>query len=585
MTQQYRVSVLFLTLLIAFAFVLAIVTAAAGNPQTLFTDNITSTGPITAVTVMEQELLDRINGATTSIDAAFYDFNRVSIRDALIAAHNRGVVVRVVTDDEAYADAGYGPHFAALEAAGITVINDGRSSIMHNKFAVIDGEVVWTGSTNWSDNGFTYNHNNSVVFTSTELADIYGAEFDEMFVDGHFGTAKTDNTSHTLTYNGVPLEIYFSPTDNAMDEVIAEVNAATESIQFSIFFFTDDALRDAIIGRMQAGVTVSGVWDNLGAANQYSDDETLCAAGANIKIEDFGGKMHNKFMVIDADGANPVVVTGSMNWSSSGDEANDENTLIIHDGPTAQAYLAAFQALYAALDLDTLCNPQRVYLPIVTSPNPNVLNISGYIREGSSSGAGLSGVDIYQAIATYGGVLVATTDANGYYEVSPLDTQGQQATIRLWAEKDGYTFDPVEYLWVYYGDSSTVSRDFVATAVTVAPADVQITSIVYNPDGDDVQGEYVRIENAGGTAQTMTNWVLVDDANHSFTFPLFELQPGAAVQVWTKSGSNTGSDLFWGSGSAIWNNTGDTAFLRDDSGTIVDTCSYAGGGTSASCSN
>jgi hypothetical protein len=42
---------------------------------------------------MEQATLNRINGAAASIDAAIYDSKRVSIRDALIAAHNRGVVV------------------------------------------------------------------------------------------------------------------------------------------------------------------------------------------------------------------------------------------------------------------------------------------------------------------------------------------------------------------------------------------------------------------------------------------------------------------------------------------------------------
>ena len=167
---------------------------------------------------MEQELLNHLNAATTSIDVALYDFNRASVRDALIAAAGRGVAVRVVTDDEAYADPDYAPHFQALEAAGIGVVNDGRSSIMHNKFLVIDGTVVWTGSTNLTDRGFTYNHNNSLVFTSTLLADIYTIEFEEMFVGGLFGTAKSDNVTHTLDYNGIPLEVYFSPTDDALPE-------------------------------------------------------------------------------------------------------------------------------------------------------------------------------------------------------------------------------------------------------------------------------------------------------------------------------------------------------------------------------
>ena len=107
---------------------LAALVVAATNPQSLFTDNIGSSGPTMIVTAMEQELLDRINGASVSIDVSIYDFNRVAIRDALIAAHNRGVTVRVVTDDDAYTNPSYNTHYTALEAAGITVINDSRSS-------------------------------------------------------------------------------------------------------------------------------------------------------------------------------------------------------------------------------------------------------------------------------------------------------------------------------------------------------------------------------------------------------------------------------------------------------------------------
>jgi phosphatidylserine/phosphatidylglycerophosphate/cardiolipin synthase-like enzyme len=66
---------------------------------TLFTDNITATGTTLAVTEMEQEFLDHLNDATTSIDAAIYSLDRASIVNALIAAHDRGVTVRIVADE------------------------------------------------------------------------------------------------------------------------------------------------------------------------------------------------------------------------------------------------------------------------------------------------------------------------------------------------------------------------------------------------------------------------------------------------------------------------------------------------------
>jgi hypothetical protein len=63
------------TILLTFVLLIglgAVALALGGDPQTLFTDNITATGTTLAVTEMEQELLDRLNAATTAIDAAIY---------------------------------------------------------------------------------------------------------------------------------------------------------------------------------------------------------------------------------------------------------------------------------------------------------------------------------------------------------------------------------------------------------------------------------------------------------------------------------------------------------------------------------
>jgi hypothetical protein len=296
---------------------------------------------------------------------------------------------------------------------------------------------------------------------------------------GSFHKDKSDDTPHLFDYNGTALESYFSPTDLVAFEVRDELAHADESIHFAMFFWTDDLLTARVIDRLEAGVSVYGVLDQLGAANVSSDDETLCATGARIKIEDFAGKVHHKFAVIDVDGSDPVVILGSYNWTESGAYENDENTLIIHDAALAQAYYAEWQRLWSAISVDRMCNPFEVYLPLVS---------------------------------------------------------------KNWSP-------PI-------------------------PADVNITFIDYDPPGDDVQGEYVQITNSGGTAANVTNWTLRDDASHVFTFPAFTLNPGASVKVWTKAGTNTATDLYWGSGAAIWNNTGDCAYLRDAGGTPIDTSCY-----------
>jgi phosphatidylserine/phosphatidylglycerophosphate/cardiolipin synthase-like enzyme len=343
--------------------------AAAADPATWFTSNWEGPDPA-PITDLEAALLDRLNAATNSIDVALYDFNRPSLRDALLAAKRRGVAVRVVTDDEARASNASKPFYDALAAKGIPIVDDrddGR--IMHNKYAIVDGEIVWTGSTNWSENDLVENHNNAIVFDSSAVAQVFQYDFDQMF-GGKFGEAKTSSPTTTLPYAGKALEIYFSPQDSALAEVIAEVNGAQSSIDFAVFFFTDDRLRDALIAAHGRGVRIRGIFDELGAGNASSDDMALCEAGVPVAIEQTKGKLHNKLMVIDALGANPRVITGSLNWTAAGDQRNSENVVVVHDGATAQAYTGAFEqwwndSLYLSCGIAA---GHTLHLPLVVRP-------------------------------------------------------------------------------------------------------------------------------------------------------------------------------------------------------------------------
>ena len=325
-----------------------------------FTDVIDATGPTETVGPTDAALQALLDGATTSIDAAIYDFSRANLRDALVNAHNRGVRVRVMGDDEAYQVSMYQPFYRSLEVAGIPVLYDmrGAGSLEHNKFAVIDGTTVWTGSLNWSNTAATYNAENAMAIVSLHLAQAYTTEFQEMFnpLTGCNGICKQDNTTHTLDLGGTPVESYFSPTDNVEQAILDELNAATESVYFGMFFLTSNSIGDVLVSKAASGVTVGGVFDAVGATNAYSQDEILCAAGLPIKVETFGGKVHDKFAVIDVHGADPRVITGSYNWTSAGAESNDENTLIIHDAATAQAYYQEYLRLYQAIPQDAICS-------------------------------------------------------------------------------------------------------------------------------------------------------------------------------------------------------------------------------------
>ena len=117
--------------------------------------------------------------------------------------------------------------------------------------------------------------------------------------------------------------------------------------------------------------------------------------------------------------------------------------------------------------------------------------------------------------------------------------------------------------------------------------EVVISYVNYNPPGNDLEGEgeYVVIENIGISDVDMTGWQLRDAADHTYTFPNgFVLKAGAEVRVHTGSGTDTETDLYWGRRQAVWNNNGDTAYLYDAEGNLVDKCSWTGKeGGSVSC--
>ena len=114
------------------------------------------------------------------------------------------------------------------------------------------------------------------------------------------------------------------------------------------------------------------------------------------------------------------------------------------------------------------------------------------------------------------------------------------------------------------------------TPVTPTPVTPSITivEILADPPGVDLDGEYVRLRNTGASAVSMTNWTLRDAVDTVYTFPTFTLAPSGEVRVWVKSGTDDATNLYWGRGSPVWNNTGDTAILRNASGAEIARLSY-----------
>jgi endonuclease YncB( thermonuclease family) len=99
-------------------------------------------------------------------------------------------------------------------------------------------------------------------------------------------------------------------------------------------------------------------------------------------------------------------------------------------------------------------------------------------------------------------------------------------------------------------------------------------------DGLNLNGEWVRFTNAGAEAIDLDGWEVADEsASHRYTLSDLRLEPGADVTLFSGCGPDDEVARYWCvSGSAVWNNSGDTVFLRDGSGNIVASASYGDSG-------
>jgi phosphatidylserine/phosphatidylglycerophosphate/cardiolipin synthase-like enzyme len=280
---------------------------------------------------IDRKLAAFIATAHSTLDCAFYELESQRIADALIAAHLRGVKVRLVGDSDYRGN----KEMKGVIAAGIPVVFDERSALMHNKFVVLDRRAVWTGSYNATDNCSFRNNNNGVQIRSADLAANYATEFAEMFERHEFGPKSTANTPHpTLKVGDADIYNYFAPEDDIPPKVIRFLKAARKSIHFMAFSFADDGIGDALIERRRAGLAVEGVVETRGSDGKGGEMPRLTAAGIPVLKDGNKYVMHHKVFIIDG----TWTITGSYNFTGSAATSNDENILIIKSPAVAAKF-------------------------------------------------------------------------------------------------------------------------------------------------------------------------------------------------------------------------------------------------------
>jgi phosphatidylserine/phosphatidylglycerophosphate/cardiolipin synthase-like enzyme len=291
-----------------------------------------------------------IQNARDSIHCALYEIELDSIAQELIRAEKAGKDVKIIVDDKMAEEPESKVDY--LISNGVEVRKDKSVSyFMHNKFCVIDGTTVWTGSLNPTYGGTKRHNNNVVVICSPLLGENYETEFGEMW-EGQFGKTSPRNTPYPhLTILGKQIECYFGPEDGIAMEIMAELRGARESIYFMAFSFTRDDMADLIIDKHREGKDVKGVFESMDSfyeeflyqyPGEYSKYWEMEQAGLDVRLDGNPDLMHHKVFIIDSE----TVITGSPNFSKRGDQDNDENLLIIHDRETALQYLREFEEVW-----------------------------------------------------------------------------------------------------------------------------------------------------------------------------------------------------------------------------------------------
>lgn len=334
----------------------------------------------------------RADGPGFALHGCVYEFEKKTPIQALVQAKARGVAVEIVyharplgntREDNEKAIADNGVDFASPRAAK----PDG--AIMHNKYLVLlrktdaglEPAAVWTGGTNWTDGGVYGQLNVGHAVFDPQVALRYEAGFQLLKTDPDAATSRARNGQITpvpqppqrvsLSHGITPL---FSPqAGDDMLELYADICASAKVLMVSAPFSLHKRIRDVLVSPTNDAMrflladkagSFGGEIDVINAdpgnaaavavvfrnSKLNAFQERKLARDRGLADESFhhaGIHIHSKIILADPFGADPVLVTGSANFSSNSTNTNDSNVLVFRgDTAVADIYAADFMRMF-----------------------------------------------------------------------------------------------------------------------------------------------------------------------------------------------------------------------------------------------
>jgi hypothetical protein len=290
------------------------------------------------------KLIELIINSKDTIHIAAYQIDNPEIIQQLVKKNEEGILVEIIGDTKNDISGAY-DH---IREKGIRVLTGNRSGLMHHKFAIIDNEVVFSGTGNLTSSGFLKNHNHYFYSSKKSSVLLFSKEY-QLLRQGYFGLEKPDCNNDNKT-------IFFMPQQRALlyKNIKERIRKSSGDVRFLFFSFSSDDIALEFIKLKREGKNILGIIDPAFLRGVGQESPRLNAA--NIQVNTIlrrysqngytGGKQHSKTILLNNRLSLPIIITGSFNWSESAQFVNDEVVLILENEEVSDIINTQWEQIY-----------------------------------------------------------------------------------------------------------------------------------------------------------------------------------------------------------------------------------------------